>query len=210
MLRYLGTKFWMRVILLGLLVATIVMGPRGLKAPAKLTYNDEVSSAAASPRQVYSPASGLTYELESKLDNYIEQLTITPAAQDWRHLHQEWFALSKQFFERLYGDPAVYNKYVELWLAKRQDMQSLRLNSRREFFPDMTDRELFDRIDWLREQDEWNEMQAKIHQGIERIDHDYTVALQELLGHNYAALSKLHEIFMQDNMAAELSVFYFL
>lgn len=211
MLRYLGAKFWMRVLALGFLAFIVMLGPSVFYRPAQhLTFTDEISTRAAAPLVSYSPTSGLTFELESSLTTYITELPVSPSAYDWKFLHQEWFMLSRQWFERLYADPATYNQYVTLWLAKRNEVHGWRISSRREFFPDLTDRELFDKIDWLRQQDEWNEMQAKIHVGVEKIEHRYNLALQEMLGENFPALIKLHQIFMRDNMSAEESIPYFL
>lgn len=211
MLRYLDQKFWMRLILLTFLVAVMFMGPGIYRKPAQyLTFTDEVSTTAAAPEQQYSPTSGLSFELELELERYIEQLVTGPAIHDWRFLHQEWFALARQFFDRLYAEPAVYNTYVKLWLQKRKQAHDWRVSCRREFFPELDDRELFDKIDWLSGQEEWQEMQAKIHQGLEKIDHDYNQALTEHMGNNLASIEKLHQLFIQDHMKEESSAFYFL
>ena len=192
-------------------VMLLTVGP-GLnrRRTALQQHTDEVSLQASAPVKTYSPTSGLSFEVEQELTTFLDELNTGPAAHDWRFLHQEWFNLTRQWFERLYADPAMYDGYVRTWLAKRKETKEWRISCRREFFPDLTDRELFDKIDWLREQDEWGEMEAKIHQGLERIEHHYSVGLTELLGENYHAFVNLHGIFMKEHLADRQNALYFL
>ena len=210
MLRYLGAKFWMRMACLALIAIVLIKGPKLFHGTAQeLTFSDSVQTEEAAP-VAYSPVSGLTYEVELELQKYIEQLSSSPAAHDWKFLHEEWFALSRQWFERLFADPAHYNRYVQLWLAKRRDAHEWRIGCRLEFFPDMSDRELFDKIDWLRQQDEWTEMQTKIQSGLDRIERDYQAQLVELLGDQKILMNKLQEVFLRDNLPGEGNNSFFI
>lgn len=209
MFRYLTPKFWMRVGCFTIVAVVMFLSP-DLKRPKNTEpFIDTVQTEEAAP-VAYSPASGLTYQLETDLNQYIAELNSTPAAQDWKFLHEEWFALSRQWFERLFAEPALYNRYVELWLQKRRDTHEWRISCRREFFPDMNDRELFDKIDWLRQQDEWTEMQTKINNGLARIEASYDSSLKELIGENYQALVGLHGIFMREHLPDGLNGQFFL
>lgn len=210
MLRYLGAKFWLRVLCLGAVGVGFLLMPKQQNGIARApAIEDTIQLEEAAPVS-YSPASGLTYQLEAQLQTYLDLLSTTPAAHDWKFLHQEWFALTRQWFERIFKDPALYERYVQLWLDKRRDSHEWRVSCRREFFPDMGDRELFDKIDWLREQDEWGEMQAKINQGITRIDQSYSAAILELLGENHKSFVKLHDIFMEEHLPSGPASQFFL
>lgn len=211
MLRYLDKKFWMRLVLFVGILMVLIRGPKIFHQPAKLiTFTDEINTQAAAPLSDYSPISGLSFETEHALNEYLDNLPVGPSAHDWKFLHQEWFNYSRQWFERLYADPQLYDRYAKMWLQKRNDLREWRIYCRRNSFPELTDRELFDRIEWIRKQDEWKEMQSKINQGLEKIDLDYKNNLNELIESHYQSFEKLHGLFMKDNMVNEVSDTFFI
>lgn len=201
MWHHLGARFWLRVLTLSGLVVFIWQNQH--QRPASTVVADSVSNYAAAAASDISAKTGLTFDNELSRDRYLEKLTLTPAGRDWKSLHEEWFGLARQFFDRLYAEPAMYNRYMKLWLTKREGAQQLRQDARREFFPDLTDRELFDRIDWLREKEEWGEMQAKIQKGLDHVDQQYALGLRDLMGENLESLKKLEVIFLEDNFQTE-------
>lgn len=211
MVRYLDKKFWMRLVLFAGIIAVLQQRPQLFHAPAKIiTFTDEVNTQAAAPVSSYSPATGLSFETENQLNEYLDSLPVGPSSHDWKYLHQEWFSYTRQWFDRLYADSKIYDQYAMLWLKKRNEMREWRLSCRLHSFPELTDRELFDRIEWIRKQDEWKEMQTKMNQGLERIDLEYKSAVKELIGPHFEAFEKLHELFMKDNMVNEASEGFFL
>ncbi len=200
MWRYLNPRFWS---LLGLFFLTAVVLHRGQdffrRPAATLVAMDEVSSRAAKA-ETPSAQTGLLPGTEARLNAYLDSFIPSADGHDWRFLHQEWLELARQWFERVAPGQGGYERYVLLWLQKREDMRQWRQDCRREFYPDLDDGELEARAEWLREQDEWKEMQEKIRSGIAKLEAAHEASLDGLLGEGRGSFLRLHSLFLVEQL----------
>lgn len=216
MMRYLGRKFWGRLIIALLAMGVVFQGPRFFRPMAKTltdltpppaATSDSVRTMAAAPQAL----SAATTELVRRLDAYYDTLTDDAEGHHWRLLNQEWMALGEQWFARLHpGDLLPYTRYATLWVDKRERVRQWRVDCRRQAFPEFSDDELYARADWFREQEEWREMQAKIRQGESEIEAKYRTDLAELLGPRQAAFERLHALYVGEQLGVEAVTGLFL
>ncbi len=201
MWKYLGSRFYLKFSLLLLLLGVVAQGPRFFRPTAQvLTFSDEISVGAAHAEPIL-PDSGLTPSVEKRLHHFMEDLRAQPHhPKRWTRLNHEWLEYARGWFERAYPGEERFNRYASLWVGKREKSKLWRLNCRNEFFPDMDDAELLARADWLQDQEEWQEMQAKIMRGLATVDSEYQTALQELLGERRKDFDKLHQLFVSDQL----------
>lgn len=207
MLRYLGMKFWIRIAVYVIVVTAIVRGPKVFNPVAETLTFDEVSTGAAKSIEV--PVVQPEHEL--RLEAFLTSLDSSTDGRDWRWLHEEWIGLTEQWFTRLFPPhEQTYSRYVMMWVDKREKARQWRLDCRHEFFPEFSDEELFARLDWFQEQDEWREMQAKLRAGEEKAEAQYKLDLQALLGEHHAAFEKLHGIFASEQLGKDAVKDFFL
>lgn len=195
----LGRKFWLRMALFVALVSVVVRGQEFFRRPAEiLTFSDEISVGAAHAEPVM-PDSGLTPAVEKKVEIFFEELRSQPhQPKRWVKLNTEWLNYARGWFDRVYPGEERFNRYASLWVGKREKSKLWRMNCREEFFPDMDDKELLSKAKWLQDQEEWQEMQAKIDRGLSTVDVEYQQALKELLGTRWNEFEKLHGLFIKD------------
>jgi hypothetical protein len=194
-------RFWVSLAGFGLLVAVIVQGPRFfIETSEVLTFSDEITVGAAHADPIL-PDSGLTLATERRVELFMQDLKAQPQQPvRWSRLNKEWLEYARLWFERVYPGEERFNRYTSLWVGKREKSKLWRLNCRNEFFPDMDDKELLSKAEWLKEQEEWQEMQAKIARGLATVDAEYEQALHSLLGENWDEFTKLHSLFLQDQL----------
>lgn len=195
----LGRTFWLRIGLFVALISVVVQGQEFFRGPAEaLTFSDEISVGAAHAEPIL-PDSGLTPAVERKVQFFLEELRAQPQQpKRWVRLNAEWLNYARGWFERVYPGEERFNRYASLWVGKREKSKLWRRNCRDEFFPDMDDNELLTKAEWLQDQEEWQEMQAKIDRGLATVDNEYQTALQELLGPHWNDFQKLHRLFVKD------------
>jgi len=195
----LGRKFWLRMALFLGFLSVVFRGQEFFRRPAEvLTFSDEISVGAAHAEPVM-PDSGLTMGVEKKVQFFLEELRAQPhQPKRWVKLNTEWLNYARGWFDRVYPGEERFNRYASLWVGKREKSKLWRMNCREEFFPDMDDKELLSKAKWLHDQEEWQEMQAKITRGLQTVDDEYQAALLELLGPNMDEFQKLHSLFLKD------------
>lgn len=195
----LGRKFWLRIGLFVALISVVVRGQEFFRRPAEiLTFSDEISVGAAHAEPIL-PDSGLTPAVERKVQLFLEELRAQPhQPKRWVRLNVEWLNYARGWFERVYPGEERFNRYASLWVGKREKIKLWRMNCRDEFFPDMDDNELMTKAEWLKDQEEWQEMQAKIDRGLSTVDIEYETALKGLLGPRWSDFEKLHGLFVRD------------
>lgn len=213
MLQRLGRKFWTRLASFLLLLGVISQGKEFFRPTAEdLTFSDEISTGAAHADAIM-PDSGLTVSVEQRVDQFLTELKSQPSQPEkWHKLNEEWLGFARSWFERVYPGQELFNRYTSLWVGKREKIKLWRLNCRNDFFPDMSDEELLMKAEWLQNEEEWQEMQAKINRGLESVESEYQAALKEMLGEHIEEFNKLHGLFVKDFLPKEtvLSSTYFL
>lgn len=199
MWKKLGLRFWVTTLAFGVVAVSVARGPELFQRPVgQLLLTDSVSTAQASAETVLA-ATGLTADLSARLDAYfLEMSEARDQASDWVALHREWLAYARDWFDRVYPGEERFQRYADLWVTKREKTKLWRVSCRQEFFPDLSDAELVQKADWLKDQEEWAEMESKVQRGLTTIDAEYALALEELLGSRQREFKRFHDLFVAD------------
>ncbi len=199
-MRYLDTRFWVTCLCFFAVCTALYSGAGFFRAGAeKLTFSDEIQTQAAHADTI-NPQNGLTPPVAERLGQHFARLE----ARDSKKLAlapqgREWLEYARAWFERVYPGEERYNRYVSLWVGKREKERLWRVKCREEFYPDFTEAELIRKASWLQGQEEWLEMQEKVARGLESIDLEYAGALAELMGDKTKEFHRLHELFLSES-----------
>lgn len=182
-----------------MVLAIVAKGPQSFKRPAeRLTFTDEIQTLQ-SHAGVVRPSSGMTVAVEERVNNFLSAMKEQKNSQtDWSKLNNEWLSFARAWFERVYPGEERFNQYASLWVGKRSKIILWRMKCRNEFFPDLDEAELIRKADQLKDQEEWQEMQAKITRGLITVEEEYSIALNNLLGSRISEFKSFHKLFVQD------------
>ncbi|MFP5457970.1 MAG: hypothetical protein ACLGG7_04495 [Bacteriovoracia bacterium] len=207
MWKKLGFRFWLTTIAFGVVAVSVARGPELFRRPAdQLLLTDTVSTGQAQTMRS-APAPGLDLEVSEKLDAYfLDMGAAHDKANDWVALHREWLDYARDWFERVYPGEDRFQRYADLWVSKRLKIKLWRVKCRQEFFPDLDDSELIQKADWLKDQEEWTEMESKINRGLTTIEAEYALAVQELLGSRLREFKKFHDLYVDDFMSQKRQI----
>lgn len=207
MWKKLSFRFWLTTIAFGVVAVTVARGPELFRRPAgQLLLTDSVSTGQAQ-RTTLAPALALESDVSEKLDAYFREMgTAHAEANDWVALHREWLDYARDWFARVYPGEERFQRYADLWVSKRLKIKLWRVKCREEFFPDLDDSELIQKADWLKDQEEWTEMESKINRGLTTIEAEYTLAIQELLGSRLGEFKKFHDLYVDDFMSEKRQI----
>jgi hypothetical protein len=196
--KYLGIRFW---VLLGLFIAvTISFYPKlniYSNAAAVLTLSDSVSLSQASIERIM-PDTGLSLSNEMRLTKFMDDAKLQESSFDWAKLNNQWLEYARAWFERVYPHENRFNEYVQRWVEKRNQLVAVRIEMREAYFSDLDDRELLMKAEWLKNQDEWKEMNEKISKQTDAIERTYNDSLEKILLDHKNDFLKLHELFVND------------
>jgi hypothetical protein len=199
MLQRLGLRFWLTIATFIMVLVVVSKGPQTFRKPAeRLTFTDEIQTSHAHAG-VIMPASGMTVAVEERVNSFLASMKEQKNSQtDWSKLNNEWLSFARAWFERVYPGEERFNQYASLWVGKRSKVILWRLKCRNEFFPDLDETELIRKADQLKDQEEWQEMQAKISRGLTTVEEEYSNALNNLLGSRISEFKSFHKLFVQD------------
>lgn len=195
----LGLRFWLTIAAFVMVLAIVAKGPQSFKRPAeRLTFTDEIQTTHAHAG-VIMPTSGMTVAVEERVNNFLASMKEQKTSPtDWSKLNDEWLSFARAWFDRVYPGEERFNQYASLWVGKRSKIILWRLKCRNEFFPDLDETELIRKAEQLKDQEEWQEMQAKITRGLTTVEEEYSIALNNLLGSRISEFKSFHKLFVQD------------